>query len=582
MRLLFFTFLGLLLFSCAKEHVPAVARGEHEALETTELAREENTLAILPKGRASIPACEVLSRLSEKSSDGPEFQYFAALDGRDWLAKDSWWGGVEITRSPFTQIFLGETFAAGTEEEFFTKAEQEHEAGKIGGLKWLVVRTMKKLGWLSVLQFSTINERLDEAFPGIHGWRRDVRGSLAWNIASRAAALSSISNKEVSRILTTKLPIFPAGGWEEFSRGTRENLGAGVTGLLQTDNPQENLCGFVLLQHHFAQLLRIKGYRAPVVIPPLAAQPQSSVRTLSRKEPTFKTYEIAGAFTEAGKPTVLESESITSYDPRHERLGVTRTTPGGLGAESEGSLKDALAMMEGLIHSFEATSPASPWVKERGAYWFGDVQGGGALLPAEAHSLSLGLLTLHFKNLAARHIRQVNAAGKSLGAGETAAGFVLDGPGLSRGAVSMDVKDLARLTRVVLQLDGSLHAFFDEKEEHWHGVNPVYDHKLLMALLGPEYFGEQGPAAAGAPEALRTSIRSLRLPLAVLFIEMGAGKAGCVSSVQWNLANGERRPVKACDRGERALIVDSLRLLGRRSGASLLTERADEIEAAGR
>ncbi len=146
----------------------------------------------------------------------------------------------------------------------------------------------------------------------------------------------------------------------------------------------------------------------------------------------------------------------------------------------------------------------------------------------------------------------------------------------------MDVKDLARLTRVVLQLDGSLHAFFDEKEEHWHGVNPVYDHKLLMALLGPEYFGEQGPAAAGAPEALRTSIRSLRLPLAVLFIEMGAGKAGCVSSVQWNLANGERRPVKACDRGERALIVDSLRLLGRRSGASLLTERADEIEAAGR
>jgi len=545
-------------------------------MESTEQKLEENTLAILPKGRAVVSACETLARLSETASEGPAFQFLASLENRSSWGRSSWQGGVELSRSPFTQIFLGESFAAGTEEEFFRKAEKQHEAGEIGGMKWLVVRTMKKLGWLSFLQYSTINGKLDEAFPGIHGSPRDVSTSLAWATVSRATSLDGIAKEDLSRILTTKLPIFPKGGWEEFSTGTRENLGAGVMGLLQTTDPRENLCGFVLLQHHFAQLLRIKGYRAPVATGPGGGQSLSAVPSLSKKEPSFKTTEVPGAFAEAGKPTILENENITGYDPHRALLNVMRTPPGAVGPAGEGSLPDALAMMEGLIHSFEATSPASPWVKERGAYWFGDVQEGGALLPAEAHSLSLGLLTLHFKNLAARHIRQVNVAGKALATGETAAGIVLDGPGLSEGPVAMNVRDLARLTRVVLQLDGSLHAFFGEDEAHWHSVNPVYEKKLLMALLGPEYFGDDKD---GGPEALRTSIRALRLPLAMLFVEMGAGEAGCVGSVSWNLSTGERIPGKACEAEDRALIVQSLRLIGRRAGASLLVERAAEIEA---
>ena len=570
--------ISFLLSACGNDRQPLPERSLGQPVAGTALASRGTSLALLPPEGMRVSACAALDRLAESTGTGLKFQHLGAVYGYD----HGWFGAVELDNSPFTQMVLGEQFQAGDEAAFYEKAKKEHEAGRIGGMKWFVVNFMKKIGLLSVVQFKTTNEVLEETFPGIFGTRGALEKSLAWKLANRAAVVNDISRDEVSRILTRQLPLFPVGGWDEFAAEVRENLTAAVAGLTRSSEARENLCGFVLLQHNFAQLLRVKGFEAPVTLDPyrFGRTPHRRLERLSARAPEFPKQPLLGSFTSRRRAMVLENENITQYDPSRALLGVTQGPPGSEYAERRGGLAEALAMMEGLLYSFQASSPASPWVKERGTYWYGDVQSpqGPAFLPAEAHALSLGLLTLHFKNMAHRHILRVNAAGRILSAGETAAGFVLDANGEGAGTVRMRVEDLARLTRVSTQLVASLDAFFGVADGHWEALNPVYNDQLLGALLGKEFFrsGTPGPAAA---QPLRDSLLSMRFPLALLLVDL-AGQGRCVAELDWNLATGERKAARYCTVAEKALLVETLRNLAGETGSSLLLNRANEIARA--
>lgn len=569
---------AVFLSACANDREPLPKRNLGQAVAGAALASRAPTLAILPPEGTVISACAALGRVADSAGTGPKFQYLGALYGYDY----GWFGAIELDQSPFTQMVLGEQFSAGDEAAFYEKARKEHEAGRLGAMQWFVVNFMKKIGLLSVVQFKKTNEVLEETFPGIFGARGPMEKSLAWKLANRAAVINDLRSDEAARILTRQLPLFPVGGWDEFAAEVRENLTAAIAGLTQNNEPRENLCGFVLLQHNFAQLLRLKGFNAPVTKAPIAygSLPHRRLEKLSASAPEFPKQALLGSFTSRGRAIVLESENISQYDPARAVLGVTQGPPGSEYADRRGGLSEALAMMEGLLYSFQASSPASPWVKERGTYWYGDVQAenGPAMLPAEAHALSLGLLTLHFKNMAFRHIRKISATGRLLKDGEAAAGFVLDANGEGSGTVRMRVGDLARLTRVSTQLVASLDAFFQEPAGHWEALNPVYNHQLLEALLGKEFFrsGTPGPAAA---TPLRDSLISMRFPLAMLLVDLG-GNGRCVAELDWNLNTGEYRPARLCTVAEKTLLVETLRNLAAETGSSLLLNRANEIARA--
>jgi hypothetical protein len=526
-----------------------------------------------------LAACERLQQLSEISSAGPHFSYLAGLE----LQRGVWMGAVEISESPFTQLILGEKFAAGDEEAFYERAREERAAGRIGAMKWFFVNFMRTIGALRTVQYSATNDKLAQNFPGIFGKVGKLEGSLPFRLAGRAAPLSRMEPKEVIAVLEAKIPLFPGdGSWSSFAKESRLSLGAALGGLGQGPG-RERLCAQVLLHQHFAQLLRIKGHQSPAILPPLRNGRVSRVEELSRSQPEFRTVEVSGALFDlaAGRSVMLPNEEISGYDPSRRLLGVTALVPNGRVSSAAGGLSEALSLMEALAFGFELSSPASPLAQRQG-YLYGDVseEEGRALLPAEAHALSLGLLTMHFKNLAFLHIRKVNGEGSALREGEQAAGIMLASDhGLD--SVEVRLSEVIRFTRVVSHLDRELSRFSGRPAAEWEVLNPVYDRKTQAAVFGRAIFSAEeleellGPQAQ-AP-ALKDNLVALKLPLALLLSRMGTGPAGCISIMEWHSQVGQTRPLVRCSVQERAELASVFEQLARDTGSSLLQRKAEKL-----
>jgi hypothetical protein len=526
-------------------------------------------------------ACARLASLDTLSGN-PRYTYFQKIEGRP----HAWTGAIEISESPFTQFILGEKFVNGNEEEFYKKAKEERAAGRIGGMKWFFLNFMKGIGSLSTVQHSATNDKLAENFPGIFGERGDLEKSLFLSLAHRATDLKKVPSKEAEKILTSSLPLFPESReWSEFPAAIRGNLGAALNGLKKEATEKERLCSLVLFHHHFAQLLRLKGHNSPKVYPPRWKKYPSYIEELSSSQPEFVTQEVPGAFYDwqLKRAVVISNESISNYDPREQALGITTLIPNGKADQSPGSLGDSLSLMEALAYSFEASSPASSLVEERG-YIFGDLQAkdSKALLPAEAHSLALGLLSMNFKNLAALHIRKVNAKGLLVQDQSAAAGIVV-GRRWNGEISELHLMDVIRLARVVAYLDVAMNRFRAKEPYDWEQMNPVYNKKTLASLMGPALFTPEELESILSPaersSVLKDNLKALKFPLALLLARMGTSAKGCVSAVEWNGLTGMVKPLAPCNRAQLAELADVLEKLARESQSPLLLKKAEEIRA---
>ena len=575
---------ALLLSSCAKNErvetkrtpVDLMPKGQVEALPPFRSALEDS----------SVGACARLNDLKKKKSKGPTYSYLAAAK----VGEEGWEGALDIAESPFTQFILGEKFAAGDEEEFYEKAKKEYEEGKLSSVKWLTVKVLHNLGLVSWVQYSAINDKLEENFPGIFGTTAGMDNSLPFKLASRVTTLKNMSASRASSILTTKIPLFPSdSGWSGLAAETKISLAAAMQGISPKSNSSERLCAHVLLSQHFAQLLRLKGHRSPKITKPSSNPrrplPFSQIAKLSSSQPEFRTQEVTGAFYDLAEEQsiLLENETIQKYDPASHTLGITKDIPNGSVSDKQGNLSDALSLMEALTYGLEITSPASPLSFSQD-YLYGDIsaEGSKAILPAEAHALSLGLLTMHFKNLALLHLQKINAEGKALAEGESAAGIMLASGEWNGASTNVKLDDVVRFTRLVSYLDHTLSALLARTPAELASLNAVYQPKTLASLLGKAMFSEEELNKLLTPQeqknVLLDNVKALKFPLAVLLSRYSTD-AGCFANIEWNSELGSIKLQQACEANEKKDLADVFELLARDTKSALLLKKAEQIRA---
>lgn len=537
-------------------------------------------------------ACARVNELAARKLEAPagRFSYLGSLHSKDRNGGKSFSGSIALNESPFSQFVLGESFQVDDDAGFYEKAKKEHDAGNIGGMKWFLVKFMKFMGLLSIVKYSATNDKLNEAFPGMFGEESPMDGSLHWSLARKAANINALSTEQIQAALTKKLPLFSAdGSWSSWAEDSRENLTAAVKALNSDAHDEasekERLCALTLMHQNFASLLSLRGFVAPEMQAG-AGGTMSMVKLSSSHSEFAKKQSFGGFFDQAVRQSVvLTNDGIQQYDPSAKFMPLTKNTPNGLIQKEAGTVSDGLAAMEALLYAFEASSPASPWIKDAKDYRFGDVTNAAspALLPAEAHALSLGLLTVQFKNLAALYLKKVNARGQELRAGESAAGImVVSGEG-AHGASIVKLDDIMRFAQVVSYLENALKRFSTKGADEWAAMNPVYSRKTLAALMGKAMFSDDELSKLLSPaeraNVLKDNLKLLKLPLALLLSQLGSDKA-CVSELEWNLQTGERRPLGACSAEQEEKLAEVFGVMARDTGAPVLLRRAEKLRQA--
>jgi hypothetical protein len=525
-------------------------------------------------------ACDRLAELAgvpDRSGAG-RFSYFSQLD-----STNGWRGAIAIDESPLTQFILSEIFKVPDWNTFYTEAKKEHDAGQVSGLKWFLLNLMNTIGLGQVAEFTAVNDKLSAAFPGIFGETGALDASVHWQIAHNAARLDLVDPVRTAAILSQRMPLFPGDGrWDVLADSAKVTLPAALRGLRDKTDQQQKLCALVLLHQNFAQLLTLKGHSSPVITQ--AANGLAQVEKLSTSQPEFRKVDLPGAFYDLSlqRNLTLKVDDIRNYDPSARLLTVTSTVPVAGQTADPGVLGEALSFMEFLLYSYELSSPASPWVKETG-YPFGDIQNpqAHAILPAEAHQLALGLLTMHFKNLAAVYVKKVNADGALVKDGEIPAGIVLVQDPEARALVRVRLDDAIRLVRIVAYFEEALGRFKTRAPGEWASLSPVYDKATLAQLLGKAVFSE-GELNSLLPVTARASvlldnISDLKLPLALLMSKMAEAKGGCLSEVEWNLSTGRVDPVSVCSKDQKLRLADAFELLGRETQSPLLMQKAEQL-----
>lgn len=575
-----------------------------------EAGKSESNLAISPLvsslAESSESACARLEEIKKQLQDSTDkskenFSLFSALRKKS----DEWHGYTDVAESPLTQFILGEKFKVDSEEDFYKKAKAEYEAGRIGGMKWLYVKMMNSMGNLRSVQYSATNDKLAETFPGLFGQTGIADASLNFSLAKRVANIPDNNEKKVAAILSSKVQLFPGDStWATYADSSRKSLAAASIGF-KSSNDKERLCSLVLFQQNFAQLLRIKGFQAPVFKKKRNTH-VNALTELSASNPEFLHVEKYGSFidTRTNETVVLENEDISQYDPSKSLMGISEKISDGTEVNQLAPLEGSLDLMEALISSFEATSPASPWIE---TYFLGDIQGEGkAILPVEANTLALGLLTIHFKNLAGLHIRKVNAQGKSLRDGEDAAGIILASSAVSNNQSKVRLDEVIKFTYVAAYLENALKNFIGKSPADIQKLNQGYRDETLIALFGQNMFASGdldalvkkhlvennvSPAeqekvakeqralleAALAKPSLIDNLRALKFPLALLLSKMGTGEAGCASELNWDLSTGRVEAISACEAKQKEALANAFRLLGRSTKSPLLMKKADQI-----
>lgn len=597
------------LASCSnKEKEPVRA----QISDFSQLEAADNKMVIAPLQSSleteNTSACERLNELAQSLKDSQSrtaerFSIFSRLkkSGSEWDAY------LDISESPFVQFIIGEKFKLDSEEEFYKKAQAEYDAGRLSWIKWKYVNFKKSMGDLRSVQYSATNDKLNENFPGLFGDESPANTSLHMGLAAKVANLNDNSEKKIANILNSKVSLFPLdNSWASLASATKKSMAAATLGL-KSANDKEHLCALVLIHQNFAQLLRLKGYRAPVIgVKQTRVSKNNAVTQLSAENPEFRHMEMLGSFLDmrSKESMILDNDDISQYDPSVAPFAISESISSSGENIEVASLDSSLAFMESLVSSFEATSPASPWIEN---YFLGDIQSPGkAILPIEANTLALGLLTIQFKNLAGLNIKKINAQGQALKDGEDAAGILLASDGSSGNRVKIRLAEVVRLVKVTAYLELALKNFIVKGRDEVKRLNPGYTDTMLLALLGKNMFSEsdldemvkkyitdnripesvQDKMAADLKNKLRKqlesssmidSLRAMKFPLAVLMSKLGTNEAGCVSEMNWDLVSGQSENLAVCDANDKKNVAEAFRVLGRSANSSLLMKKAEQI-----
>lgn len=572
--------------ACARQHAPLPERTELDLLQNdptnTFSASASSVRASIEE--ASMGACEKLQQLKD-SREGPTqatFSLFGEIkDTEEFNAR------IDVESSPFTQLFLAD-FKLMSPAAFFEEAKKEYKAGRLSEFKWQILRMASNSPWaLRSLQISATNEKIAKAFPGIFGSSGPLNESLYHQLIQkhlRRAPLLASEMEEAMPILTARVPLFMPV-WSQVAEDVRESLSAALTSLNEATSSREGklerLCGTVLWQRSFAQLLALKGYYSLRTIQSngKAAFPEIS-------ESGSQKVEVGGAFfnRERRVNVALAQETIANYEPADGAFDVAYIPPQGLRGSPvrrSGGLEAQADLLETLVAFYEASSPASA-PNMTGIYPLGDIKDptNDAIVPHEAHQLTLGLLNMSLKNLKHSHIVEINDDAKIRSKDEKATGIALVGSaGHESGTTHIPLRTVLSLVRSVTYLDHALDQFKIAPPEHWAAKSPIYKKEILARLLGSELFSKTELAEYLTEETpiLKNSLRRLLYPLAMLLLQYSDDQGNCRTELKWNLKTGQRKTENACSAQQVDLYRKSLTLLGNHGPAPVLLKRAARL-----
>ncbi len=575
--------------ACAKKYAAPIERKFVDDLraEQPAVGPEAERLARLPEAsnalaEAPLGACERLGKLSDSLADGkPVFSLLREV-GREKK------GSVSLSENPFTLFALGEKFVLDTPEAFLQMALEGHRAGHVSTLQIMALRTAWRIPSIfRSMQISATNDKLKEKFPGLFGEQDPLGGSLVVTLGRRAVAGPSgavptadafLDTPVHAEILAARLPLYGS---------TRDSLASALTGIYRSNSELDRLCAVVLLQRSFSQLLSFKGYHSPSVTTPASGrsrQPRIAPLEKGDRE-SLRDASVGGAFADpvTGQRVVLSPEDIAAYDPAR---GVKLVAHPALAGPTQ--LASTLRALEVLVYLYEGTSPAAPWVREAGYSVLGDIQAANsrALVPADAHRLALGLLTMAFKNLGGMHVAKIGASGAILREGEAAAGITLlanpTAPGRAPDRTVVRVEDAATFSRAVIFLDKALADLAQVAPARLAELNPVYtEEKTVAKLVGSRTFSEARLAelltAEERQSVLADKLAQLRMPLALLLARLLDNQGGCHARIDWDLRTGVTAPQGECNATQRGALRQALTVVGAHVRSSLLVRRAEEL-----
>ncbi len=528
---------------------------------------------LAPQDGEAPSACAAIEALkSSQLTNGYRFSFLDEI--RVDAATMKHFGKINFADSPFTQVMLGEKFKFPTGDEFYAQAKAKHDAGEIDFLKWAALNAAVLVPSLYLkLQVQATNEVLEKKFPGIYGEPAEfTEESLHYQLLEKTGAMGLETG--LSEVLTAKLPLFNSQGWGGVAADLRTSLQAAIASVARKgdtrEDKMERLCGFVLWQRAFAQMLAFKGHISP-------ALNAGHLPKLTDHATEFPKFEDQGALYDDAhtQAIVLNPADIQNYNPSARALSVRATLPNGLPVTQTGGLAAQLDLLESAVYMLDATHPGSAWFADRASYPLGNILDprSPAILPPDAHLLALGMVKLSFKNMSALYIKQVTAAGTVAGEGEAPAGIALVSPrDMEQSQTTLRLTDVARFTRVVVDLERLLDQVAGDVKTgtSWYLTDPSMpyaDQKIRAQLLGESAVGgKEAFEKLLLPEErqsiLKDGLFRLHAPLALLLGQMSHGPGGCASEVLWNLRDGSRRPTAKCTDAQHVEARDAIRLLG--------------------
>lgn len=511
-------------------------------------------------------ACETLKRSNQLFQVNPyqrSYQFVEKLflsdtDEPEWLAK------VKVSRSPFVQMYMGESLQIPNREEFYKEAKALYEAGKLSKLKWLAVKAAYKTGiGYDSIRYSAVNDKIEEGFSGVFGDAAPFDSSLFSALAKKSLAFPPMQlSQSYSQKLRLRTPLFDSYNWEEFATNVHNSNAAALLafyGDSKNQDPIKRQCALVLLQKTFAQLLALKGYTG-------VSLKKGYLPELDADElPDFRKKRVGGAFLSPNKKRlVLQAEQISNYSPSSQYFALASSTPGNRRSPKPANFSEHVSFLKAMLGFYRATSPAEKWVSDSENYLLGNItERNTKILPLEAHSLSLGLLGMTFKNLAHSHLVKVNEKGQRLKEGESAAGLLVGD--INGDEIELKLNDILELAKLSVYLNRSLDRFLTKSPEAWNSYHPFYNLNSLSTLLGSKI--NPNIPASNDP-SLRGQLQSLQFPLAALILKMYKGV--CVSSANINLVTGEISPLSLCDDDTQKNAKTSLNLMAVHNDAPIL------------
>ena len=561
--------------------------------------------AISPLSKDSLlpptSACERLNTLEQRTASTS--RVFSLFERLNWQQMK---GRLSIINSPLTQLLLATQVKTPTDQEFYALAREEYEAGNLSTIKWNALRAAYSTGiYYQTLKHNAIKDKTLETFPGVFGESTDITKSYPISLMRRVTDLDELQFDFVSHALSAHYPLFDSDHWENAAEQTALSLRSALAAVYGDQQDHQNiLCGFILFQRSFAQLLQIKGYPSPTAI--RKALPQK----IRKSGPAFRTRKIVGLWlkndeldNEAQKQ-VLTKEDISNYAPSVANPSETiyrlskdlmkepynkneKTT------SSANELDRTLDYLEMMAHFLEFTSPVNNWALESGDYFFGDLKDTSkeskVILPSDAHTLSLGLLILAFKNFKEENLMFVDKENKLLSKEDikkdrkNAAGIAIGLPEeIKKDEVNIKLSQVATLMRTIAYVKDLLDRMSEKSVDWLKKQNPSLDSHTIALLLGDKVFSKEALDSLLSDEEQKEVrikyLTDLQLPLLFLMKKFEQKKPenkntkNCVQNIRWNLRSGAIKQGANCTVEDQKVFQRALTLLAHKVQSPLILE----------